>query len=208
MTNAQQTTTPTTRVDPISDALSGILARNWWAVGVRGICAILFGLIALATPAAALLSLVLVFAAYMLVDGVFAIISAVRAVRSRERWVLLLLQGVVNLVAAVVAALRPGIAVLAFVSVMAAWAIISGALALVATARLRGDHGRWWLGLSGMLSLVGGIALATAPMIGALVLTWWIAAYAIIYGVILLMLAFRLRPHRAEAHASLTAHPA
>jgi uncharacterized membrane protein HdeD (DUF308 family) len=191
-----------------TDGMSAALAQNWWLVALRGVFAILFGIVAFAAPGETILSLVLLFSAYMLVDGIFAILSAVRAVRSRERWVLLLLQGVVDLVAAAAAALLPGIAVIAFVSVMAAWAIISGALALVATARLRGDHGRWWLGFSGMLTLIGGVALAIAPVIGALVLTWWIAAYAIVYGVSLLMLAFRLRPHRAEAHAGLTAHPA
>ncbi|RAK59578.1 HdeD family acid-resistance protein [Phenylobacterium hankyongense] len=204
MTNTQDIS----RIDPRSDALSGLLARNWWAVGLRGVCAVLFGIIALLTPTVALLSLVLVFAAYMLIDGIFAIVSAVRAARTRERWGLLLLQGVASLLAAAAAVLMPGIAALTFVYLIAAWAIVSGALAVAATVRLRHDHGRWWMGFSGILSVAVGILLAIAPLAGALVLTWWIAAYALVYGVTLLMLAFRLRPHRAEAHQELTAHPA
>jgi uncharacterized membrane protein HdeD (DUF308 family) len=194
--------------DSRSNAMSGLLARNWWAVGLRGLCAVAFGVIALITPAAAMLSLVLVFAAYMLVDGIFAIVSAVRAARGHERWALLLLQGVVNLAAAAAAILLPGIAVLTFVYLMAAWAILSGALATAAAVRLRGDHGRVWLGLSGALSVVAGVLLAAAPLLGALVLTWWIAAYALVYGFTLLMLAFRLRPHRADPDHGFAAHPA
>ncbi len=196
------------RIDPRSDAMSGLLARNWWAVGLRGVCAILFGVIALLTPTVAMLSLVLVFAAYMLIDGIFAIVSAVRAARTRERWGLLLLQGVASLLAGVAAVLLPGIAAITFVYLIAAWAIVSGALAVAAAVRLRHDHGRWWMGFSGVLSVAVGILLAVAPFAGALVLTWWIAAYALVYGVTLLMLSFRLRPHRAEAHQELTAHPA
>jgi uncharacterized membrane protein HdeD (DUF308 family) len=194
--------------NPRSDAVSALLARNWWAVALRGIFAVLFGVIALFTPAAAMLSLVLVFAAYMLVDGIFAIISAVRAARGHQRWGLLLLQGLVSLAAAVAATLLPGIAVLTFVYLFAAWMIVSGALAVVAAATLRGDHGRWWLGFGGVLSVVAGVLLAIAPLLGALVLTWWIAAYAIVYGVTLMMLALRLRPHRSDAAQSMTPHPA
>lgn len=196
------------RIDPRSDAMSGLLARNWWAVGLRGVFAILFGVIALITPTVALLSLVLVFAAYMFVDGIFAIVSALRAARSHERWGLLLLQGVVSLLAGAVAALLPGIAALSFVYLIAAWSIVSGVLGVAAAARLRGDHGRWWLGFSGVLAILVGALLAIAPLIGALVLTWWIGAYSLVYGVILMILAYRLRPHRAAAHAGLTTHPA
>lgn len=195
-------------IDPRSDAMSGLLARNWWAVGLRGVFGVLFGVIALITPTVALLSLVLVFAAYMFVDGVFAIVSAVRAARSHERWGLLLLQGVVSLLAGAAAALLPGIAALSFVYLIAAWSIVSGVLGVAAAARLRGDHGRWWLGFSGVLSILVGALLAIAPLVGALVLTWWIGAYSLVYGVILMILAYRLRPHRAHGHEGLTAHAA
>jgi uncharacterized membrane protein HdeD (DUF308 family) len=197
----------TARIHPRSDAMSGVMARNWWAVALRGLFAILFGVIALMTPTAAMLSLVLVFAAYMLVDGVLAIVTAIRRARAHERWGLVLLQGIVSLLAAVAAALLPGIAVLTFVYLIAGWAIVSGALGLAATVNLRGDHGRWWLGLASLLSVVAGVLLAIAPLLGALVLTWWIGAYAIVYGVTMLVLAYRLRPHREDVRQGL-AHPA
>ncbi|MGZ3367070.1 MAG: HdeD family acid-resistance protein [Caulobacteraceae bacterium] len=187
--------------------MSALLARNWWAVGLRGLFALVFATIALVTPAAAMLSLLLVFAFYMLVDGIFAIVSAVRAARGRGQWGLLLLQGVVSLAAAVAATLLPGVALITFVLLIAAWMMISGVLGVAAAVRLRRDHGRWWMGFGGMLSVITGVVFAAAPLLGALVLTWWIGAYALIYGVTLLMLAFRLRPHRDAEH-NLSPHPA
>jgi uncharacterized membrane protein HdeD (DUF308 family) len=199
---------PLSDTDNRSDALSALLARNWWAVALRGLFAIMFATIALITPAAAMLSLVLVFAFYMLVDGIFAIVSAVRAARGHGRWGLLLLQGLVSLAAAAAATLLPGVAMITFVFLVAAWMIFSGILAVAAAVRLRRDHGRWWMGFGGVLSVIAGVLLAAAPLLGALVLTWWIAAYALIYGVTLLMLAFRLRPHREDAAHDLSPHPA
>jgi uncharacterized membrane protein HdeD (DUF308 family) len=154
-------------------------------------------------PAATMLALVLVFAAYMLVDGVFAIMAAVRAAREHERWGLLVLEGVAGIVAGVIAVLWPGITVLAFVLLVAAWAIVSGGLMLVAGYRLNIEHGRWWLVLAGALSVAYGALLAVAPMIGALVLTWWFGAYALLFGVALLVLAFRLKARNDER-----SHPA
>jgi uncharacterized membrane protein HdeD (DUF308 family) len=201
-------TTATNPTEPLGDMLSALLARNWWAVALRGVAAVLFGLIALLAPGATMLSLVLLFAALMLVDGVMNLISGLRSARRHERWGVLILQGVVSLIAAVIAVLLPGLTVLAFVYVVAAWALVSGVFAVIAAVRLRGDHGRWWMGFSGVLSVFTGIVLAIAPLIGAVVLTWWIGAYAIVFGATLLVLAFRLRSHRAEVSRGATPHPA
>src|SRR5208282_4885940 len=100
---------------PEYDLLIAMLARNWWAIGIRGVVGILFGLVALFLPGATMLSLVLLFAAYIFVDGVFGIVSAVRAARAHERWGLLVLEGLVDIAVAAVAVLWPGITVVAFV---------------------------------------------------------------------------------------------
>jgi uncharacterized membrane protein HdeD (DUF308 family) len=181
------------------EAMLGVLAQNWWAVAIRGVLAILFGLIALFMPGATMLSLVLLFAAYSFVDGVFAIISAVRAARRHERWGSLVFEGIVNIAVAAVAVLWPGITVLAFVFLVAFWALFTGGLELAAAFRLRTRDGRWWLVLGGIVSLIYGALLVIAPLIGAVVLTWWIGAYALVFGVALLVLAFRLRS-RQESH--------
>ena len=176
-----------------ADAVGAVLVRNWWAIAVRGVVGISVGLIAFVMPAATMLALILLFAVYMLVDGVFAIVAAVRAARQHDRWGLLALEGVADLVAGVIAVLWPGITVVAFVLLVAAWAIVSGGLVLATAFRLNIEHGRWWLVLGGAVSVIYGALLIVAPLIGALVLTWWFAAYALVFGVALLILAFRLK---------------
>jgi uncharacterized membrane protein HdeD (DUF308 family) len=186
-------------IDPARcDALSEVLAERWWVVGLRGLLGIVFGLICLFVPAAAILSLVLLFSAYMLVDGAFGIYSAIKAARNGERWGLLILEGIVDIAAGVVAFVWPAITAIAFVLIIAIWALISGVLMLVAAFRLNIDHGRWWLVLGGVASIIFGIVLILAPVVGAVVLTWWLGAYALVFGVLLLILAFQLRGKHEE----------
>jgi uncharacterized membrane protein HdeD (DUF308 family) len=165
---------------------------------MRGALGIVFGLIAIFLPGVTMLSLVLVFSAYALVDGVFAIMAAVRAMRQHERWGFLLLEGVVNIIAAAIAFLWPAITVVSFVFLVGTWAILSGGLMLSAAIRLNADHGRWWLALGGLASVVYGVLLIAAPFIGALVLTWWLGAYAIVFGFALLAVAVKLYKRRRE----------
>ncbi|MFT8243126.1 HdeD family acid-resistance protein [Roseomonas sp. BN140053] len=181
---------------PSVAGMSALLARNWWAIGLRGAFAILFGLVALLVPFATVASLVLVFAAYMLADGIFAIVAGVRAAARHERWGLLILEGVVDLLAGVVAFLMPGLTVLLLVTLLGIWSVVSGALMIFAAFRLQGGHGRWLLALSGLVSVVWGVLLYLSPVAGALVLTWWLGGYALAFGVVLLVLAFRLRARR------------
>jgi uncharacterized membrane protein HdeD (DUF308 family) len=178
---------------PRYELMIAVLANNWWAIGIRGALAILFGLIALFLPGVTMLSLVLVFAAYAFLDGVLAIVSAVRAARERERWGYLVLEGLVDIAAAAVAVLWPGITVIAFVFVIAFWAIFTGILELAAAFRLQFIDGRGWLIFGGIVSVLYGGLLIIAPMIGAVVLTWWLGAYALVFGVCLVVLAFKLR---------------
>jgi uncharacterized membrane protein HdeD (DUF308 family) len=185
-----------------SDPMSTLLARNWWAIALRGLVAILFGVIALFVPGAVLLTLALLFAAYLLVDGVLGIIAAVRAASHHERWGLLLAEGVVNIVVGVIAAMFPAAAVLGFVLLVAAWALITGVLMVVAAFRLHISHGRWWLVFAGIVSVIWGVLLVVAPLMGAVVLTWWLGGYAIIFGIMLLVVGFRLRHQHASGGAA------
>jgi len=186
---------------PERELLAALLARNWWAIGLRGALAIVFGLVALFLPGATMLSLVLLFAAYAFVDGVFAVVSAVRTAERHQRWGLIALEGLVDIAVGVVAVAWPAITVLAFVVLVAVWAIFTGALELAAAFRLGTGDGRGWLIFGGIVSLLYGALLIVAPMIGAVVLTWWLGAYALIFGVSLVVLAFKLkarldkRPH-------------
>jgi uncharacterized membrane protein HdeD (DUF308 family) len=185
--------------DPRSSAMSALLAQNWWAVALRGAFAVLFGFVALFLPGVTIASLVLLFAAYMLVDGVFAIVSAVRAAAHHERWGLLVLEGVCDIAAGAIALAWPGITVLTFVFLSAAWAILSGGLMLGAAFRLANDHGRWWLALGGIVSIIWGLLLIVAPGAAAVVITWWLGAYALMFGIMLLVLGFQLRGRKDTA---------
>ena len=175
------------------DAQNAALARNWWAVALRGVAGIVFGVIAILAPAAAMLTLALLFGAYLLIDGVFALFAAARAAGHHERWGMLLAEGVLNLIMGAIVYLFPAGAILAFVFVTAAWALITGGLMLASAFNLHASHGRWWLALGGIVSLSWGVLLVVAPLAGAVVLTWWLGLYAILFGVSMLVLAFHLR---------------
>lgn len=178
------------------DAMSALLARNWWAIALRGAFAILFGLGALLLPLATIQALVLLFAAYMLADGAFAVVAGVRAATRHERWSLLILEGVADLLAGVAALALPGLTAVVFVLLLGVWSVFSGVLMAVAGFRLHGTHGRWWLVLAGALSAVWGVLLYLSPVAGAIVLTWWLGGYALAFGALLLVLAVRLRGRR------------
>jgi uncharacterized membrane protein HdeD (DUF308 family) len=180
-------------------AMSSLLAQNWWAVALRGVFAIVFALIALFSPGATILSLVLFFSAYMLVDGVFGIVSGIRAASNNQRWGLLILEGILNILVGIVAFVMPGLTVLFFVTLMAVWSLITGILMIVAAFKLNPDFGRGWLIFSGVVSVLFGIALLIAPLVGAVVLTWWLGAYALVFGIGLLVLAFKLKGRKDNA---------
>ncbi|HEY4174975.1 MAG TPA: HdeD family acid-resistance protein [Rhodopila sp.] len=177
---------------PDRDAMNATLARHWWAIMLRGVIAVLFGVIALAAPGQVLLSLAFVFGIYLMIDGVIGLVASVRAVAMHGHWGALLAEAVANTLMGMIALLMPGAAVLAFVLLMAAWALISGGLMLAAAMKLHASHGRWWLGLGGVVSVVWGVLLVAAPLEGAVVLTWWLGLYAVVFGIALLTCGWRL----------------
>ena len=178
-----------------------VLSRNWWAIALRGVAAIIFGLLTFVMPGITLAVLVLLFGAYAIVDGIFTLVAVARGqavARAEPRWVLVL-EGVVSIAAGLVAFLWPGLTALALVYLIGAWAIITGALEVVAAVRLRRQiENEWWLGLSGALSIVFGVLVMAAPGAGALAMVFWIGAYAILFGALLVGLAFRLRSVRSR----------
>ncbi|HXW71346.1 MAG TPA: HdeD family acid-resistance protein [Methylocella sp.] len=174
------------------------LKRNWKVVAARGVFGLLIGFIAFAFPGPTLLSLVTLFAIYLILDGILAIVAAVHAAQRNRRWGYLTFEGIVGIIAGLLAMAVPGITVLVFVGLLAAWAIVSGALELRAAYYLDQDHGRWWLGFAGVVSLVFGVMLIAAPVVGALVVSWWVGAYATFFGASLLALAWQLRSREIE----------
>ena len=188
--------------------LSAILARNWWLIGLRGLAGVIFGLVALILPFATIMALVLLFSAYMIVDGVFSMAAAIRAARRRDHWGLLALQSIASLAAGMLAFFLPGLTVVAFVLLVAAWWVVMGCLLLAAAFRIDGNHGRWWLALNGIASILFGVLAIVAPLAGAVVLTWWIGAFALVFGVLLIILSFRLWSRSRGTPPFATARPA
>lgn len=174
-----------------------MVAGNWWALLIRGIAAVLFGLAALFWPGITLYVLVIFFGAYVLVDGVFAIAAGIRG--SGGRGWLLLAEGVLGVLAGLVALFWPGISALVLLYVIAAWAIFTGILKVVMAISLRREiENEWLMILSGVLSVVFGVVLAALPGVGLLSLVWLVGIYALIFGVALIVLGFRVRGHRRE----------
>jgi uncharacterized membrane protein HdeD (DUF308 family) len=169
------------------------LASRWGWIVLRGVVAILFGLLAFSHPGAITLGLVLTFGAYAFIGGVAAIISAARRERAGTSWGALLAEGLLGIAVAVIAVLWPASAALAFVWVIGAWAIIGGGLEISTAVRLRKviDH-EWTLGLAGALSVAFGLLMLSRPMVGALALVWWLGAYTMVFGVLQIVLGFRL----------------
>lgn len=191
-------------MDGIPGAASDILPRrNWGWFLARGILLIVLGILALLSPGPALFAFALVFAAFSFADGVLAVASGVRGARDKsERWGTLLLSGMAGIVVGTLFVLFPLASTVAYalttLMLIAAWAVVTGVLEIAAAIRLRKTiKGEWLLALSGALSVLLGVAIvvtaALRPGISVLSVAWVIAAYALIAGVALTVLALRLR---------------
>lgn len=195
----------TTSVPGISAGVVNVIARNWWAVLIRGIVAIIFGILAFIWPGATILAIGILFGAYAFVDGIFAIVATVRAAEARERWWPFLIEGIVGIVIAGITFYDIRITLFALYITIAAWAFITGIFEIVAAIQLRKMiPNEFWLILGGIASIAFGILMVLFPLAGALALIWVIATYAIIFGIIMLGLAFRLRSHLQPPPAATT----
>ena len=160
---------------------------------VRGIAGVVFGAIALLLPGFTLGSLVLLFAIYLLVDGIFAIAAAVRAARADDPWGWLAFEGIVTIIAGTASVLMPGLTVVALMALLAVWACLSGVLLLVAAFSGRARNGRWWMALAGLVSVAWGGILFAWPGAGAIAVVIWLGAYALVFGLVLIVTGVRMR---------------
>lgn len=171
-----------------------LLARRWWALALRGVIAVLFGLLTFFIPGITLISLVLLFGFYAILDGIFDIVSAMKA--PGHHWPLLV-EGIVGIVAGIVTFMWPGVTAMVLLYLIAFWAILTGVLEIVAGIRLREViANEMLLILMGVISTLFGILIIIFPGAGALAIIIWIGAYAVVFGIILIVLAFRLRSFR------------
>ena len=176
-----------------------MLSRYWWAFVVRGIFAILFGILAYAWPGITLATLIIFFGAYVLIDGILLVIKTIGKWGERgDRW-LLLLEGLLGIGIGVITFVAPGITAIVLIFYIGAWGLATGVLEIAAAVRLRKEiQGEGWMILSGIASILFAILVMFFPGAGALGLLWLIAAYAIIFGVMLVILGLSLHGHRSR----------
>ncbi len=170
------------------------LAKYWWIFLLRGIFSVIFGVLAFVMPAITLATLVIIWGAYAFTDGIIALWSAASgSTHSDDRW-LVGLQGVIGLAAGVITLVMPGATALGLLIAIAAWSLVVGALQIVAAIKLRKEiEGEFWLGLSGLISILFAFFIMARPGEGALAVIWLIGAYALVFGVFLIAFAFRIK---------------
>ena len=189
MTMSAPTLTPPT--------LLHTLSRYWWLVLLRGIAFIVFGVTAFMWPGPTIAILVLLYGAFALVDGVLALAHAIMGGNMGSRWWLALI-GVAGIAVGILTFMWPALAVLWLLTFIACWAIVLGVFQIAGAIKLRKEiDNEWTLILGGALSVLFGLVLLVAPGAGAIGLIWVIATYAVVFGVLLVMLAFRLKKHQA-----------
>jgi uncharacterized membrane protein HdeD (DUF308 family) len=181
------------------------LTQNWWMIVLRGVLAILFGLGAFLWPGVTWLTLVLLFGVYAVIDGVIAVATGLRHTKDSSRWWIFLLEGLVSIGAGVVAFLNPGLTAYILLLLIAGWAIVTGVLEIAGAIRLRREiTNEWLLAFGGLLSIALGVVLFLQPVAGGLALIWMIGIYAIVFGIVLIILGFRLKALQAPVKTKKT----
>jgi uncharacterized membrane protein HdeD (DUF308 family) len=176
------------------------IRRNWWMLALRGVLAIIFGLIALVFPGIALLAFIYVFGAYAFIDGIIAVYTAIQERGSLNRWGWVLFEGILGIIAGIIAFIHPGFTALVLLYVVAIWAVVTGFMEIVAAFALRGFAAREWaLGLAGVLSVIFGIILFIFPGAGLLSILWLVGIYAIVFGILFIVRAFQMRSWASSA---------
>lgn len=179
---------------------SQILRDNWWVLLIRGIAAILFGIIALAMPGLTAYVLVIAFGAYTLVDGIMAIYLGFKRRGNDDAWWTWIIDGILSIVIGLVAMIWTSATAVVFIIWIAAWAIVVGIMRIIAAIRLRKEiEGEWALILSGLLMIIWGVLIAMTPAAGLLSIAWLLGIFSFMVGVMMVVLAFRARRLPAQA---------
>ncbi len=186
-----------------------ILSRNWGWLVLRGVVAILFGVLTAFQPGITLAALVLLFGAYAFTDGIATIVWSIANRRDEPHWVSLIFGGLLSISAGVVTFFWPAMTTVVLLFLIAGWAMVTGIATIVAGIQLRKVIvGEWRLVLFGLMSVAFGVILLAAPAVGALAMVLWIGWYAIVSGVLLISLGLRLRSWGRLHAGGLVSHPA
>jgi uncharacterized membrane protein HdeD (DUF308 family) len=177
-------------------ALNEFLEARWWALALRGLVGIVFGIICVASPAIAAFSMLLVFGAFSFADGMLGLAAAFGQARRGERWVWLAIEAVASIVIGLLVLITPGVSIVVLFLIIAIKTALTGMFLLLASIKLDGEHGQGWLATTGVLTSLFAAVLFMAPLLGAKILVWWVGAWAILFGAMLIGLAFKLRSVR------------
>lgn len=178
---------------PLSQLIQGA-AKAWWLVALRGVFAVIFGVVAWVWPGVTVLALVMLWGAYAIADGLISLITAFHWRDSGKPLWALILMGIAGIAAGILTFVAPGITAIVLLMFIAAWAVIIGVLQIASAIRLRKEiDNEWMLGLSGVASLVFGALMLVSPGAGAVAVIWIISLYAVVFGVFLIVLALRLK---------------
>lgn len=178
----------------VNKPLSTLLHRSWWVLLLRGVVAIVFGLLTWMQPAISLAALMLTFGVFVLVDGALGVYTAIRGRERMHHWWVVLLWGVVGVVVGVLTVIAPGVTAFVMTIYIAVWALVTGVLEIIAAVRLRKEiEGEWLLIAGGVISVVFGGFVLAQPAAGMMAILWVLAAYAMVFGVIMVLLALKLR---------------
>jgi uncharacterized membrane protein HdeD (DUF308 family) len=180
--------------DQFEQGMRAFMSKNWWVLLLRGIAAIVFGILAIALPGLTLFMLVITFGIYTLFDGVVEIWSGFSHRETNDRWWVEILIGVAGVVAGILIMALPGVTAVVAIYFIGAWMVVTGVLQIISAVRLRAEiANEWWLILSGVLSVVVGLYFLVFPGDGAVSLVWIIGIYAILFGVMMVVLSFQAR---------------
>lgn len=179
---------------PSNRTIATLFARNWWTLVLRGAIAILFGIALFIWPQISVAVLVWLFGLFVFISGILALIAAFSRRQAQENRALLIFEGIIAIIAGLLVFFWPGITALILLYFIAAWAVVTGILEIIAAVQLRKEiENEWLLAIAGIASVLFGILAAIRPGAGALAILWVIGIYAIVFGVMLLILGLRLR---------------
>lgn len=190
----------------VTGRLAELLSRNWWILLLRGLAAVVFGVLAFVWPGITIVGLIYLFGIYALINGALAFSAAANAPKGYPRFGSLIFTGALSIAAGLLAFMLPGVTAMALLVLIAVWAVISGVVEIASAIRLRREiQNEWWLILAGVASVIFGLVLMIWPGAGILAMIWWVGSWAIAFGALMIGLAFRLRK---RGHDMGSAQPA
>ena len=191
--------------EKLAGRLADILSRNWWVLLLRGLCAVLFGILMIANPGISLATLTTLFGAYALADGVLGAWTALFDRDAQSNWVWLLLEGLLGITVGLLVMFNPAMTTLLLIFYIAIRAMVTGLIEVFVAIRLRKEiENEWALIFAGAVSVLLGAYLLASPGAGALAMAWLIAIYAILFGLLFIFLAFKVKSIAGRIQARLS----